>query len=45
MSTSPVPPTTFYDAVGGHPTFEKLIRRFYQGVASDPPLRAMYPEE
>ncbi len=38
-------PATFYDAVGGHPTFEKLIRRFYQGVAGDPPLRALYPEE
>lgn len=38
-------PVTFYDAVGGHPTFEKLIRRFYQGVAGDPPLRALYPEE
>lgn len=43
MSTSAVP--TFYDAVGGYATFEKLIRRFYQGVAGDPPLRALYPEE
>lgn len=41
--SSPVP--TFYEAVGGHPTFERLIRRFYEGVASDPPLRALYPEE
>lgn len=41
--SSPVP--TFYEAVGGHPTFEKLIRRFYEGVAGDPPLRALYPEE
>lgn len=44
MST-PTSAPTFYDAVGGHPTFEKLIRRFYQGVAADPPLRALYPEE
>jgi hemoglobin len=43
--SSPVPPHTFYDAVGGHDTFVKLVRRFYQGVASDPPLRALYPEE
>ena len=38
-------PVSFYEAVGGHPTFEKLIHRFYEGVASDPPLRALYPEE
>ena len=43
MSTSAVP--TFYDAVGGYATFEKLVHRFYQGVAGDPPLRALYPEE
>ncbi len=45
-ANSPVAePLTFYDAVGGHPTFQKLIHRFYQGVAGDPPLRAMYPEK
>lgn len=27
------------------PFFERLIDRFYAGVASDPPLRALYPEE
>lgn len=36
---------TFYDAVGGHETFRTLVHRFYQGVAQDPELRAMYPEE
>lgn len=36
--------TTFYDRVGGHDVFAKLIRVFYEGVAGDPPLRAMYPE-
>jgi len=35
----------FYDEVGGAPVFEALVRRFYEGVASDPPLRALYPEE
>ena len=30
---------------GGRPTFEKLVRRFYEGVASDELLRPMYPEE
>ena len=43
--TEPAPLQTFYDAVGGRPTFVALVRRFYEGVASDPPLRALYPEE
>ncbi len=37
--------TSFFDQVGGHPTFEKLTREFYRGVADDPVLRPMYPEE
>ncbi|SFO89341.1 hemoglobin [Actinomadura madurae] len=36
---------TFYEAVGGEETFHRLVHRFYQGVASDPELRAMYPED
>jgi hemoglobin len=44
MSTQPVPPS-FYEAVGGHETFVALVRRFYEGVATDPSLRALYPEE
>ncbi len=44
MSTTPAT-QTFYQAVGGHDTFVALIKRFYEGVASDPPLRAIYPEE
>lgn len=36
---------TFYEAVGGAPTFRKLVARFYEGVATDPLLRPMYPEE
>src|SRR3954451_17650356 len=40
---APLP--TFYDAVGGEETFRRLVDRFYEGVASDPPLRAIYPEE
>ena len=38
------PLQTFYDAVGGHATFVALVKRFYEGVASDPQLRALYPE-
>ena len=36
---------TYYDRVGGHETFVKLVHEFYKGVASDEPLREMYPEE
>jgi hemoglobin len=36
---------SFYEQVGGHETFERLVHRFYEGVAGDPDLRAMYPEE
>ncbi|MGT2426728.1 globin [Amnibacterium kyonggiense] len=38
-------PGSFYAAVGGRPTFERLVRRFYAGVADDPPLLALYPEQ
>jgi hemoglobin len=36
---------TFYDAVGGHDTFQRLVHRFYQGVADDPVLRPLYPNQ
>ncbi len=36
---------TFYDAVGGADTFRRLVDVFYQGVAQDPILRPLYPEE
>jgi hemoglobin len=36
---------TFYDEVGGHEMFARLVHRFYQGVAGDPELRALYPEQ
>lgn len=36
---------SFFDRVGGHATFEALVQRFYAGVADDPPLRALYPEQ
>ncbi|QAY62191.1 globin [Xylanimonas allomyrinae] len=38
-------PATFYDAVGGHETFVRLVDRFYDGVATDDVLRPMYPQE
>ena len=36
---------TFYEQVGGHETFARLVAEFYRGVADDPVLRPMYPEE
>ena len=35
---------SLYDRVGGPPFFERLVARFYAGVATDLPLRALYPE-
>jgi hemoglobin len=34
---------TLFDAAGGMPFFEGLVARFYEGVASDPVLRPLYP--
>ena len=34
-----------YDLAGGEATFRLLVERFYSRVASDPVLRAVYPEE
>jgi len=34
----------FWQEVGGRPTFEKLVRAFYEGIKSDPVLLPMYPE-
>lgn len=39
------PQQTMYEAIGGHDAFVRLVDRFYEGVAEDPLLRPMYPEE
>ncbi|WP_020572520.1 globin [Parafrankia discariae] len=39
------PRADFYEAVGGEATFRALVARFYEGVASDPVLRPLYPDE
>jgi hemoglobin len=41
----PAPTQSFYEAVGGEATFERLITIFYEQVAEDEILRPMYPEE
>ena len=38
-------PATFYDEIGGHPTFVALVGGFYRRVADDPVLRPLYPED
>ena len=39
------PDRSFWARVGGRATFERLVRAFYDGVAADPVLRPMYPED
>ena len=34
-----------YEAAGGEETFARLVERFYAGVAEDPVLRPLYPDE
>ena len=34
----------FWEQIGGRPTFEKLVRAFYEGVRTDEVLWPMYPE-
>jgi hemoglobin len=36
---------SLYSRVGGRAFFEQLIARFYAGVASDPLLRPLYPDD
>ncbi|GMA26579.1 hypothetical protein GCM10025864_43380 [Luteimicrobium album] len=45
VSAAPTTPGSFYDEVGGHETFVRLVDVFYEGVATDEVLRPLYPEE
>jgi hemoglobin len=36
---------SFYEAVGGEETFTRLVHHFYAGVAADPLLRPLYPDD
>ena len=38
------PPQSLYDAVGGEPTFHRIVARFYELVAVDEILRPLYPD-
>lgn len=44
ISRSEEPDKTLYDRIGEEP-FRRIVHAFYQGVATDPELRALYPEE
>ena len=39
------PVTTFYEEIGGFETFQRIVAKFYEGVAEDEVLRPLYPEE
>ena len=43
--TAPDRMASFYDAVGGHATFSKLVHEFYSRVREDELLAPMYPQE
>ena len=36
---------SLFDRIGGSATFDRLTAEFYRGVAEDPLLKPMYPEE
>jgi hemoglobin len=37
--------TSLYDRIGGTDAFRRLVEVFYEGVADDPVLRPLYPEQ
>ena len=39
------PPASVYERLGGTAFFETLVARFYEGVATDPVLRPLYPAD
>ncbi len=41
----PMPPPSLYDVVGGEAVFRAIVADFYAGVATDPVLRPLYPEQ
>jgi len=41
----PADARTVFEAAGGAGTFDRIVERFYEGVAGDPVLRPLYPED
>ncbi len=36
---------SFFEDVGGHAAFDRIVRRFYEGIKTDDVLRPMYPDD
>ncbi len=45
MSETRTGELSFFDEIGGQPVIERIVARFYEGVATDEVLRPMYPDE
>ena len=45
MAARPGNEATAFERWGGEPFFDALVDRFYQGVAADPLLRPLYPDD
>lgn len=46
LPTVPTPPARdLYTAIGGEPTFRRIVARFFEQVATDPVLRAVYTDD
>ncbi len=45
VAIEPPPADNLFEAVGGEPTFRRLVAGFYRRVADDPVLRPLYPDE
>ncbi len=44
-ANDPSSEVSLFEAMGGHDAFAKMVDVFYDGVATDPLLREMYPEQ
>ena len=45
MSGNEAGQPSFFEQVGGHETFQRLVHRFYEGVRTDEVLAPMYPQD
>ena len=36
---------SFFEDIGGHAAFDRIVRQFYEGIKSDVVLRPMYPDD
>ena len=45
MSEATTEERSFYDEIGGQPVIDRIVARFYEGVATDEVLGPMYPQD